>query len=230
MASALSSLIPLAQTLGLTAPAFYAAITYSYNALVLPPLLSYADDETRLAKQWLLAYQHGPAFVPPLLLASAFGNGLLAIMTGWKYLYGSGPEWLGTSTGAVTTAAVGSSQLLYASIAYAIALVSFAIVGPYTLAGMEKGINGSGKWKAQLLLAPSWKDRQKGKEDERKWVMPEGTKPSAFMHSGTPQARKWAEGVTMRQIVVRWGEWNGRRIHMGLTAVLASAVGMWLRA
>ena len=245
-----TSLIPLAQALGVTAPAVYAAITYSYNTIVLPPILDYADDERRLAKQWLRAYQQGPVFVPPLFLLSTLSNGFLAGWNFWRYAYGQGRAATG---GAATMGSDGKGDLwvLGAAVVRVLAVLAFGVIVPYTLMGMEKRINGAGKWKVQMLLAPSFSSGSTassstaagskegsrvdaegveivGKEEELKWVMKEGTRPSAFTHSAQPEWRKWAEGVSMREIVVQWGEWNAPRVYICLAAFAASAVGMCL--
>lgn len=230
-------LTPLAQAVGITAPAVYAAITYSYNAIVLPPLLDYTadDNDPRLAKQWLRAYQFGPVFVRPLFLISTVVNGGFAVWNFGRWAYGG--------AGGAAAAAAGEGRgreemMLGAGIAYGLAVLVFGVVVPYTLAGMEKRINGAAKWKVQLLAAPSWKGgatsssgkESKGKEDEKQWVMKEGTHPSAFAHSARPEWRTWAEGATMREIVTKWGEWNAPRVYMGIVSAVASAVGMCLSA
>ncbi|KAF2238427.1 hypothetical protein EV356DRAFT_518969 [Viridothelium virens] len=244
MASLLPSpihLVPLAQALGITAPAVYAAITYSYNVLVLPPLLAYADDERRLAKQWLRAYQYGPVFVPPLLLTSTVTNGALA---GWAFArwiaageYGSGVLGVGAGSGSGS----GSLWALGAGIAHAAAVLAFGAIVPYTLAGMEKQINGAAKWKVQMLLAPAFstplteKGRQEAKlghadglDEQKKWVMEEGTSPSAFKQSARRDWRVWAEGATMREIVMKWGKWNAVRVPMTILSFVTSTLGMCL--
>ncbi|KAI9657141.1 MAG: hypothetical protein M1821_003307 [Bathelium mastoideum] len=254
--------LPLAQALGLTAPAAYAALTHAYNAIVLPPLLLAHDDDAdasdpnndhdaRLAKQWLCAYQYGPVFVPPLLLAATLGNGVAAgcALARWLLLTGrigslDGHQGGGGAAAAVATAlgaghghdvagtssSSGAAWALGAALAHTIAVLAFVALGPYTLKWMERGINGAAKWKAQQVLAPSWRDGAQGKEEERRWVMPEEETdgPSAHTHTAREPWRAWAEGVSMREIVVTWGEWNAPRAWIGVGSMVASAIGLWM--
>ncbi|KAL9097816.1 MAG: hypothetical protein Q9165_000142 [Trypethelium subeluteriae] len=241
----LTHLIPLAQALGLTAPAVYAAITYSYNVLVLPPLLAHADDERRLAKQWLRAYQYGPVFVPPLLLTCAVTNGALAVRAFARWIAGgadgSAVSGIGAGSGGGSGSSSSSLWALGAGIAHAVAVLAFVAIAPYTLAVMEKRINGAAKWKAQLLLAPAFttplteKGRLEAKtsdggglEEQKKWVMEEGKSPSAFKQSARRDWRVWAEGVSMREIVTKWGEWNAVRVPVGILSFVASTLGTCL--
>lgn len=69
-------LLALAKTTGIIAPTLYSGITFAYNYILLPPLLAHAPPKL-LAKQWLQAYQLGPAFVPPFILSGAVSNLLL---------------------------------------------------------------------------------------------------------------------------------------------------------
>ncbi|OCL12048.1 hypothetical protein AOQ84DRAFT_285969 [Glonium stellatum] len=128
-------------------------ITFAYNAVLLPPILSHAPPKI-LAKEWLQAYQYGPRFVLPLIHSSTICNFLLAYFTTNK-----------------------SASMLYT----AAAISSIAIM-PLTLLYMEPGINGAGKWKVQELLRDegfkleenNWiiprVDKQTAKETTRRWA------------------------------------------------------------
>lgn len=87
------------------------------------PLLSYAPPNL-LAKQWLLAYQFGPKFVPPLVVGGTVCNGLLA--------------YYATSR---------TARALYI-----VAALLVWSIAPFTIFYMEPGINGAGKWKVATML------------------------------------------------------------------------------
>lgn len=83
---------------------------------------------------------------------------------------------------------------------------------------MEPGVNGAGKWKAQLLL------------EEDGFVMPvnEGGMPSVWTHSASPDSKRWAEGAEMKDIVRRWGEINMYRAYLvGFAAFVSGFAGQW---
>jgi hypothetical protein len=89
---------------------------------------------------------------------------------------------------------------------------------PYTLLYMEPGINGSGKWKAQTLL----KDEGLDMEENGRGL------PDVMKHTGTPEARSWAEGKEMKEVVQTWSDINGWRwVVVGVAAVASGAASNW---
>ncbi|KAI9703919.1 MAG: hypothetical protein M1820_005701 [Bogoriella megaspora] len=221
--------LPILRALGLTAPAVYAGITWSFDAIVLPPLLSFTVDETVLAKQWLLAYQIGPRFVRKAMMVSLVGNGGLAV---WHLCQYSSGDRRG-----------GKGWQLAAGLSYLMATVVFLSVGPYTFVGMERGINGAGKWKCRALFERE-KEKEvgsrdtgggrggagkegKGREDLR-WLTPEFYNTATRIQYVTPEWKNWAEKVSMREIVLMWQVWNRPRIWIGWAAALASLSGAWV--
>ncbi|OCK98186.1 uncharacterized protein K441DRAFT_655146 [Cenococcum geophilum 1.58] len=149
----LLSPLGIAKIVGITAPALYCGITFAYNAILLPPLLSHAPPKL-LAKEWLQAYQYGPTFVRPLIISSTISNALLAYYTTDKL----------------------------SNILYIVAAISSIAVMPLTLLYMEPGINGAAKWKVQELLRDEGfqlkentrvmprVDRQTARESTRRWA------------------------------------------------------------
>lgn len=143
----------IAKIVGITAPALYCGITFAYNAVLLPPLLSHAPPKL-LAKEWFQAYQYGPKFVRPLILSSTISNALLAYYATDKR----------------------------SNILYMVAAISSIAIMPLTLLYMEQGINGAAKWKVQELLRDEgfqlkekmWVipgvDRQTASESTRRWA------------------------------------------------------------
>jgi hypothetical protein len=85
---------------------------------------------------------------------------------------------------------------------------------PFTLLYMEPGINGAGKWKAQLLL-----------RDEGLVMEEQGNGLGGVTkHTATQKTRSWAETVDMKDIVTKWGQINGLR--WLVTGVAAAVSGM----
>jgi hypothetical protein len=155
---------------------------------VLPPLLAHAPPKL-LAKQWLQAYQRGPAFVPPLILSGATSNFYLAY-----------------------TARSTDLRVLYT----AAALMTFCIM-PVTLLYFEPGINGAAKWKIQRILADGERDAGYKMAENR------GIMPRVDRQTGTLEARRWAEGMELRDIVERWGSLNtGRWIVTALAGLISA--------
>jgi hypothetical protein len=103
-----------------------------------------------------------------------------------------------------------SLRLLYG----AAAILTWSIV-PVTLLYFEPNINGAGKWKVQKTL-----------EDEG-YYMKENYRliPYVDVHTGTPEARQWAEKTELRDIVQRWADLNSWRFVVTAVSVVLSAVG-----
>ena len=83
---------------------------------------------------------------------------------------------------------------------------------------MEPGINGAGKWKAQSLL----KDEGVVMDENAKVI------PDVRKHTATLEARKWADGVEMKDIVQRWSEISGWRwVITSVATVATGAASNW---
>ncbi|KAF2503355.1 hypothetical protein BU16DRAFT_612870 [Lophium mytilinum] len=120
------ALIPIFQAIGITAPAMYSAICYSYSRITMATLLSTSPTEKQLAKQWYHAYALGPSFVPPLVVSGTLSNIFLAYIN---------PAASSLSRSANTLAALCVASII-----------------PITLGYIEPAVNGAGKWKAADLL------------------------------------------------------------------------------
>jgi len=177
-------LLKVLKTVGIIAPALYAGVTFAYSKVVILPLLSHSHPKL-LAKQWLQAYQYGPRFVPPLVISGTICNTLLA--------------YLSTST--------------FSRAHYIFAAIGTLSVMPFTIFYMEPGINGAGKWKAQLLL-----------KDEGLVLQEWDGVGGVTIHTATQKTRKWAETVDMKDIVTKWGQVNGLRWFLAGVAAVASSV------
>lgn len=196
-----ANLLRILKAVGIIAPALYAGttssvvdfiqrsdlagVTFAYSKAVMLPLLSYSRSKI-IAKQWLQAYQYGPRFVPPLVISGTICNAVLAYL----------------STSRATRAL------------YIFAAAGTFSVMPITLLYMEPGINGAGKWKAQLLL------RGEGLVLEEQGNALGGV----TKHNATQKMRSWAETVDMKDIVTKWSRINGLR--WLITGVAAAASGM----
>lgn len=88
------------------------------------PIITHAPNQKIMAKQWLLGYQYGPLWVPPLVAPGTLANAFLA------YLADSPSQ-----RNCYVVAALGIFSIL-----------------PITFFYMEPGINGASKWKVQSLL------------------------------------------------------------------------------
>jgi hypothetical protein len=92
---------------------------------------------------------------------------------------------------------------------------------PFTLLWLEPHVNGAAKWKVQMLC---------GKDDKR-FVLRENERmtPAVDRHTATLEARRWAESVSMREIVEVWVGFNwGRWVAVGVAAGLSGvATCMW---
>ncbi|KAF2106489.1 hypothetical protein BDV96DRAFT_617349 [Lophiotrema nucula] len=121
----------------------------------------------------------------------------------------------GTLSNAYLAYTTPSSKL---RILYASAAVLVWSIIPVTLLGFEPYVNGAGKWKVQQLL-----------KDEG-YYMPEkqGVMPSVYVHTAKPEARRWAEGVEMRDIARLWARLNAWRYRATALAVVLSGVGTCL--
>ncbi|KAF1927391.1 uncharacterized protein M421DRAFT_28725, partial [Didymella exigua CBS 183.55] len=117
--------VSVLQAIALVAPSLYTGLTFTYSHVAIPPMTTHAPPKL-LAKQWLQAYQFGPAFVAPLILLGTSSNALLAYMT--------------------------NDSKSHTSHLYAVASTLTASIIPYTALYMEPGVNGAGKWKVQELL------------------------------------------------------------------------------
>ncbi|KAH8726180.1 hypothetical protein GQ44DRAFT_771376 [Phaeosphaeriaceae sp. PMI808] len=125
MSRASHTTVSILQTLAITTPALYTALTFAYSYVVMLPMIIHAPLKL-LEKQWLHAYQTAPVFIAPLVLLGAPSNALLAYLT------------------------IASNSC--APLLYMVASVATASIIPYTALYMEPGINGAGKWKVQELL------------------------------------------------------------------------------
>lgn len=96
---------------------------------------------------------------------------------------------------------------------YILAAAGVCSIIPYTALYMEPGINGAAKWKAQSLLA-----------DDGLTMGESNGGPDVTRHTATPEARKWADGHEMKDIVQRWSEINGWRWVIMCFAMVASGV------
>jgi hypothetical protein len=94
---------------------------------------------------------------------------------------------------------------------YAIAALANASIIPYTALYMEPGINGAGKWKAQVLL------REEGT------VVLRGKGSGTDKDTAREGAKRWAESVGMKEIVERWAWVNMWRYVITGFAVVVSA-------
>ncbi|KAF2805175.1 uncharacterized protein BDZ99DRAFT_450751 [Mytilinidion resinicola] len=185
-------LIPTFQAIGITAPAIYSAICYSYSRITMATLLSTSPSEKQLAKQWYHAYALGPSFVPPLIISGTLSNLLLA--------------YVNTAANSISRSANTLAALCVASII------------PMTLAYMEPGVNGAGKWKAASLL------RDEGFELEDNGT----ASPGVDRQSASEATKKWADEVEMRTIVETWIRLNMWRCWIGALAVGTSSYAMTL--
>ncbi|KAF2787821.1 hypothetical protein K505DRAFT_395976 [Melanomma pulvis-pyrius CBS 109.77] len=93
------------------------------------------------------------------------------------------------------------------------ALVIWSII-PVTLLYFEPNVNGAGKWKVQQIL----KDEGYTMQEQ------EGVLPSPTAHTASPEARKWAESVEMKDIVKKWARLNAGRYAVTALATVLSAV------
>ncbi|KAF2867063.1 hypothetical protein BDV95DRAFT_631235 [Massariosphaeria phaeospora] len=99
-------------------------------------------------------------------------------------------------------------RLLYG----AAAVLTWSII-PVTLFYFEPNINGAGKWKVEEIL----------REEGHRMKEQQGALPSPHVHTGTPEARRWAETVGMRDIALKWTEVNKARYVITAIASIASA-------
>ncbi|PSN70316.1 hypothetical protein BS50DRAFT_310217 [Corynespora cassiicola Philippines] len=97
---------------------------------------------------------------------------------------------------------------------HGLAAVLMWSVAPVTLFYFEPIINGAGKWKVQQIL----------QDEGFRMKEQEGIMPSPFVHTAKPEARKWAEGVEMKDIARKWAEWNAWRCVATACALGFSAV------
>lgn len=104
-----------------------------------------------------------------------------------------------------------ASALVLRCLYSAAALLTFSIM-PWTLFHFEPGINGAGKWKVQQIL---------GDEAD---VMPvqKGLFPSPYKDTGTLKAKKWAEGVDMKELAETWAQLNANRYRVAACGLLLS--------
>ncbi|KAF2709731.1 hypothetical protein K504DRAFT_476976 [Pleomassaria siparia CBS 279.74] len=115
--------ICIAQVVGITAPAIYSSLTFSYSNMVVPPIVTHAPPRL-LAKQWLQAYQYASKFVPPFIISGTLSNAFLAYFSKTRTL-----RWTYVAA----------------------ALMTWSII-PVTLLYFEPNVNGAGKWKVQQIL------------------------------------------------------------------------------
>lgn len=106
-----------------------------------------------------------------------------------------------------------SSPTLGLKLLYGSAAALVWVIIPVTLFYFEPNVNGSGKWKAQKLL----------QEDGYYMREQKGRFPSPEVHTATPEARRWAEAVAMRDIVKKWARLNAGRFVVTAIAMLLSA-------
>ncbi|KAK4125880.1 hypothetical protein N657DRAFT_569457 [Parathielavia appendiculata] len=78
-----------------------------------------------LARQWLVLYQQGPVWVPPLIYTGFFSNLYVAFSP--------------------------SSNSFFITLHITAAALTFSII-PITFLYLEPGINGACKWKVEMLL------------------------------------------------------------------------------
>ncbi|KAF1357760.1 hypothetical protein EJ07DRAFT_127699 [Lizonia empirigonia] len=163
-------------------------LTFTYSHVVIPPMTTHAPAKL-LAKQWLQAYQFAPVVVAPLILLGASSNALLA------YLSAGFPS--------------------RASSLYAVAAIAIASIVPYTALYMEPGVNGAGKWKAQMLLRGEFDLKAEGQGTDR--------------DTASASAKRWAENVDMKTIAETWARTNAWRYVVTAVATVVSATATVLR-
>ncbi|KAL2135727.1 hypothetical protein VTI74DRAFT_7244 [Chaetomium olivicolor] len=195
----LPSLLALAQWAGIVMPTLYAGITLQYSltfSVLVSPLLSPTPNSKLLARQWLRIYQQGPYWVPPLIHTGSIANLYLAY-------HSHSPQ----------EAAPHPSFLLYLTAA----ALTFSIL-PITFCYMEPGINGACKWKVAGLL------RDEG------FSMPEGgaglVRAGVARHSASEEAKRWADGSDMKDLVGCWVRRNHGRWVIGVGAGVVSFWGL----
>lgn len=146
------------------------------------------------------------AHAPPKILAKQ-----------WLQAYQQGPTFVPPLiiSGAISNALLAYLANTWSSkIFYTFAAVLVWSILPVTLLYFEPGINGAGKWKVQQIL------RDEGfvlRENE-------GLFPYVDRHTGTPQARMWAESVEMKEIALEWARLNAQRYVVSGIAVVLSIV------
>ncbi|KAK4100219.1 hypothetical protein N658DRAFT_428125 [Parathielavia hyrcaniae] len=150
-----------------------------------------------LARQWLVLYQQGPVWVPPLVYTGLVSNLYLAFSS--------------------SSSCSSSSSSSFTTLHLAAAALTFSII-PITFLYLEPGINGACKWKVEMLL-------RKEEEEEGGFRMPPAkTLPSVVRHSASEASRKWAERADMADLVVAWARLNHARWVVGVVAGLVSFV------
>lgn len=137
-----------------------------------------------LARQWLQAYQFAPVFVAPLIVLGATSNAALAYL---------------------------NADLTITSSLYIAAVVLNASIIPYTALYMERGVNGAGKWKAQLLL------REDG-------FTLNGNGTGTNKDTASTMSRRWAEKVDMKTIAETWAKTNAWRYVITGVALMLSTI------
>ncbi|KAL2196892.1 hypothetical protein P885DRAFT_36938 [Corynascus similis CBS 632.67] len=153
-----------------------------------------------LARQWLVLYQQGPLWVPPLVHTGVLSNLYLAFSSSSSSGSGSGSS---------------SSPFLY----LAAALVILSVL-PLTFLVMEPGINGACKWKvAEVLKGDKGDDGESGNLPVARRVGERSIGiPSVTRHSASEGSKRWAEEVGIGELVVAWAQMNHVRWVMGIVA------------
>ncbi|ORX98682.1 hypothetical protein BCR34DRAFT_146686 [Clohesyomyces aquaticus] len=155
--------------------------------------------------------------MPPLL--SYAPEALLAKQ--WLQAYAYGPVFVPPL---ILSGTLCNVLLAYSSpttsmkLLYGLAAAFTWIIMPFTLLYMEPGVNGAGKWKVERLLVDEDGDKRYMMKENEGWL------PRVDRHTATGEARAWAEGVRMRDIVERWVVVNRWRFWVTALAMGVSAV------
>lgn len=147
------------------------------------------------------------AHAPPKLLAKQW-------LQAYQYAATFVPPLIISGTISNALLAYFSNSWSLTSIYGTAAIATWSII-PVTLLYFEPNVNGAGKWKVQQIL----------KDEGYKLKEQEGIIPSPFVHTAKPEARRWAEGVELKDIATQWARLNSWRFVVTAFATILSAVG-----
>jgi hypothetical protein len=188
---------------GLTTPAIFTSMA------CLHPFELFTNDEG-------LTFAYSHVVVPPIVAHAP--EKLLAKQ--WLQAYQSGSTFVPPLIIAGTlsnTYLAYSAPTLHTRLMYSAAAALIFSILPWTLFIFEPGVNGSGKWKVQKLLHDEGYDMP----------IQKGLLPTPKVHTATPAAKKWAEGVTMKFIAQTWAQHNKWRYIATGCAMSVSAIATY---